>query len=224
MAVVYAYTLRGKSAPETSGYIHWLHSLFNFSKIVMDPGAGGGGWWVYKELKKPDQHWNGTRIRGVIPFVDVQEGTQSDKLPIVHWFKRSGNVGGLSFVSTQHMTSDNGLIYATHLRFQEAWNARQILLPMPKDLREKPPIWLPDQSVAMSTIEKGVTQLTKVQMKTDASGQVLTSKGSAWPMFRAVGRKDIAYSKMYAFCAAMLEIERSADEREDDAGVKFSIL
>jgi hypothetical protein len=229
IAAVFAHTLKNKDARETSGFLHWLHARFGFAMVVLDFGAGGGGWWVFQELRKSKQIYNGLEFT-VIPWAESHESASADKLPIVHAFKRDSEkqktkIGQLSFIHQTCRSSDNGFLFAFHLRYQGAWYAMQIRYPLALEDRTDPVVeaWEPDKKQAMQTLDKGLQQLAKVNQLTNADGSAKTGRGGAsFPMFRAVGKKDIAIASLQAFAGVMAYIEGDEEAREIEAEVFFS--
>ena len=218
VAFTYAFMLRNKSGPETSGFIHFMHRLFGFSLLVLDPG--GGGLWVYKELKKDTQEIEG-HISKVVPLCTLAEPLSADKLAIVHFFGRSEDQGRLrELVEPDYLRGEEGFLAAMHLRYREAWEAQEVLLPLALDRRPPAEVagWRPEVIEAQKTLDIGVGQLANVRQLTSAEGHPLTSK-RGFALFGATGKKDVAYAMLYAFCGGQLWFYLHGDEEEagDDA-------
>jgi hypothetical protein len=190
---------------------------------VLDPG--GGGQWVYKELRKPEQTFveMGWLERRVLPLCEPGETAVADKQPIIHFFKRGEIFDRLSFVNRHQLVGDDGFLSAIHQRYQAAWYAREILYPL--GLGERPPEaakqWEPDMVEAQRTLDKGLVQLSRVRQVTNSEGEPVVSR-RGFPLFEAKGKKDIAYSGLFAFAGAMAWIERHEEAREVEAEVYFS--
>lgn len=211
VAITFAFMLRNKSGPETAGFIHLMHGIFAFSLIVLDPG--GGGLWVYKELKKDEQEIGGRRVK-VVPLCTPDEPLHFDKQPIVHFFKRGGRFDEV--VEPQYLTGDDGFLAACHLRYREAWEAGEVDLPLALEDRRPDEVekWRPEQIAALKVIEIGIKQLSNVRQITNEAGEPLTSR-RGFALFEAKGKKDVAYAKFYAFIGGVLWFHLLDEEMEN---------
>jgi len=212
VCVVFAFMFQGRSAPETSGFLHGLHRRFAFALIVLDPG--GGGLWIYAELKKPKQTIEGREVT-VVPLCTPNEPLYHDKQPIVHFFKRKSAFDDLPFIEPQFLTGDEGFIAACHLRYREAWQAAELHVPATIEERKKGEVeqWTREQVTAQKVIDIGIKQLANVRQLTNKAGEPqMSSRG--FPLFIAQGKKDVAYAQFYSFIGAMLWL--SLQQREEE--------
>ena len=225
VAYTYAFALRNKSGPETSGFIHFMHRLFGFSLFILDPG--GGGLWVYKELKKDVQEIEG-QVAKVVPLCTQAEPLAVDKLAIIHFFGRSEDQGQLrELVEPDYLRGEEGFLAAMHLRFREAWEAQEFVVPLALDRRPPAEVarWRPEVIEAQKCLEVGCGQLANVRQLTNAEGHPLTSK-RGFALFGATGKKDIAYAMFYAFCGTQLWFHLFADgaaEEEEEGESYFTV-
>lgn len=205
---------KGLDAPRMAMFIQNLHKAFGFSRIGLDPG--GGGLWVYPELKKPNLLIDGIEY-SFRPLCTRFEPLQAERQPILSFFKRGADFDEL-IEERQYLTSDDGFIAYWHLQYRMAWEACGIAVPMPMEERNpaEVKIWSPDQLEAQRALDIGIKQLNNVRQLTNKDGAVLVSR-RGFPMFAAVGKKDVAYAKWYAWCASRLVLH-SAEGESDDEG------
>lgn len=208
----YAYMMKNLDAAETSAFVHMLHRVFAFSRIILDPG--GGGLWIYKELKKETQIIGGAPTK-VIPLCTREELIQADKQPIVCFFKRGSELDA-TMPSPHFLTSDEGFIEATHRSYREAWEAGEHHWPLSLEDRAPSQIagWTRDQVWAQKIFDMGMKQLTNVRQLTDSTGRILTSK-RGFSMFEAKGKKDVAYASLYAHAGGQLSLLTEEEEEEE---------
>jgi hypothetical protein len=220
IAATYAHTLSNKSAPETAGFLHMMNRIFAWKRLILDPG--GGGLWIYPELKKNEQLVNSIRTRtvGLVTREDYNHG-HADKIPCVCYFKRKSDLGDI--IEPQYLASDDGFIAGLHLKYREAWEAGHFHYPMPMTERDDGTLalWTPDQKEAQKTLDTGLIQLGNVQQMTDGDGKIVLSKGNGFPLFRAVGRKDIAYAGFYGYCGVLSHFHQP-EETQDDVDVAMA--
>ncbi len=197
---VYAHTFRNVDAGQISGFIHWLNMIFGFAKIVMDPG--GGGLWVYKELLKPQQLVQNA-LKDVVPICSMEEANQTDKQPILVWFKRGSELDSL-WPERRYLMSDEGIIEAAHRMFRGAWESGEFLCPqLPGEMAKSELSRMrPDERSALFALATSYKQLQSVRVKANSEGHPLLSKNGFF-QFGAEGRmkKDAAYSFLYAYIA-----------------------
>ena len=196
----FAHMMKNVSAAQAAGFIHLLHRVFGFSYIIMDPG--GGGLWIYKDMKNPEQLINNARTP-VVPLCTIEEPLQTDKQAIVCFFKRGVQLNTL--FQQQFLTDDAGFLDAAHRRYREGWEAGEFVYPMPIENRAPAEVrlWTPSQLWAQRYLDLGLKQLMRVRQLTRADGSAdTTSRGFA--RFQAPGKKDIAYAGLYAFTGGQL--------------------
>lgn len=201
IAFTFASFLRNKSAPETAGFIHYLHRLFGFSSIVLDPG--GGGLWVYKDLKNPEQIMDGRKFDAT-PLCTPQEPILSGKRAIVHFFKRGVRFDELAetepaIIERQFLAGDDGFIQAFHHRFRECWELPEFHWPLPLAERNPREVeeWAPEIVDAHRFLDESLGQLCNVVQDCNEEGLPIISK-RGFNLFRARGKKDGAYAAFMA--------------------------
>lgn len=216
----YAMMPKGLDAPRTAYVIHMLHRAFGFSRIVLDPG--GGGLWVYPELKRERLTIDGMEHR-FTPLCTRFEPMQSTRQPIISFFKRGADLDPLT--ERAYLTGDDGFIAYWHLQFRMAWEAQQVSVPM--SLEERPQnevkLWTPDELATQRVLDIGYKQLSNVRTLTDKNNAVILS-GHGFPMFKAVGKKDVAYGMWYAWCGSRLVMQANAVNQEMQSEDCFSAL
>lgn len=229
VAYVFDSVLKNVGSDETAGYIHRLDQRFTFSSIVLDMGAGGGGPWIYKDLRKAAQVWDGKTFT-VIPVCHVGEAASGDKRAIVHYFKRGEEFDELSDVVKANLVSDDGFLAQWHDRFQGAWHAREVVCPIALEdrgmaegrrMKDEGPAWEPEKIEANRVLDLGLLQLTRINklIRTGDGGAQMSRKG--FPLFRATGKKDIAMAKLMAFAGALHYIETQGGKREAEEECYF---
>jgi hypothetical protein len=223
IAFTFASFLRDKSAAETSAFIHRLHRFFAFSRIVLDPG--GGGLWVYKEMKRATQELDGHRFN-VTPLCTTDEPITVDKQPIVHYFKRGGSFDRLPFVEPRQLVSDDGFIEACHQNYREGWEAGMFHWPL--RLQDRAPAeirgWAQEIVDAQGYLDLILQQLENVVQLTGEDGRPLVSK-RGFKLFGSRGKKDGPYASLYAWVGAQLWLHSELDVvSEQDEDAQFSII
>lgn len=199
VSFTFAHMMRDVSSGQVSGFIHLLHRIFSYSGIMLDPG--GGGLWIYKDLKQPVQKINNVETN-VVPLCTAEEPLQMDKHAVVMFFKRSPALNPL--FQQQFMVSDDGFLDACHRRFREAWEATQFVWPQrlehraPSEVREM----IHNTLWAHKYLDLAMDQLSQVRQAVKADGTPdLTSRGFA--RFQSPRKKDLAYAAFYAYIAAL---------------------
>ena len=214
-AETFAHQLQGMRAAELAAFIHLLHRMFVFERIVLDPG--GGGLFVYAELKQPLQKIHGTVLK-VTPLCTQDEPLQADKLPIVRFFKRAHFP---EILEPGYYLHDGGFIAGMHLKYREAWEERSIYTVLPFEDRrpEETADWTPEQRMAQTCLDISRTQLVNVRQVTDSDGRLILSRGG-FPVYEAAGKKDLAYSGFYAYAGSLSYFrDRLEDFVEEDTDV-----
>jgi hypothetical protein len=209
----FAHRLKNADVNLIAGFIHLLHRVFAFGKIVLDPR--GGGLFVYEQLKKPNQLIDGAPTQ-VVPLCTRFEPVQADKQPIVCLFQRGGELDQI--VIPQFLTAEEGFVEAMHRRYRESWEASEHHWPLPIEDRSPTEVkqWSQEQVWAQRVLDMGIKELANVKQLTDKDGvSPLTSK-RGFRMFEAKGKKDVAYASMMAFVGAELWINQAATGEEDE--------
>lgn len=199
---VFAHIFKAADAPLFSGYIHSLHWRYSFARIVMDPG--GGGAWVYKELKKPQQIIDGVS-HAVTPLVTEQDAIGSEGQSIVSFFKRGSDLDVLW--QGNFLAGDDGIVEAAHRLHREAVHSG----PWPQLAVNRHPgqkkEFTKQQFIAQANLDAVYRQLTQINVKTmkDNTGNDVPAKSArGFVMFNSKIKKDAAYSKLYAHCGIRL--------------------
>lgn len=229
MAIVFGWMGRDLGADELAGLIHHLDARFSFSGLCMDPGAGGGGRFIYKELLKPEATWGGV-TRRVVPLCTRDEPVRSDKRAIVQMFCRGGEFDQLPFVGgesgTDFLKDDAGFLAAFHNRYAQRWHAHEVAWPQRMSERPRGEVesfWPADGVIAQRTIEEGIRQLGNVQQQLANDGITPLTSRYGYPLFHSAGKKDVAYTGLYASAAAELWLWMNhgggGSDGEDEEGV-----
>lgn len=211
-AFIYAAAKKHLRASELAAFIHFLHRVFAFSNIVLDPG--GGGLFVYEELIQETQIIGGIPVK-VTPLCTRDEGIMADKQPIVSFFSRGSALS--KTVNPNFLVSDEGFLQATHARYAQSWEAGEHHWPLQIEDRSPNEVkgWDLDQFWSHKTMDEGLKQLENVRQVTDDDGNVKKSK-RGFTMFDAKGKKDVAYSSLYAHAAGELWLTESLEDQEEE--------
>src|SRR5581483_10725734 len=209
----FAHMFKNADTGQVAAFIHLLDSVFGLSKIALDPG--GGGVWIYPDLKKEKLLVDGVE-RSFVPLCPRQEAITSDKRAIVESFKRGGDFDSL--IEALYLVSEEGFIHAWHLLYRQAWEGAHFAYPLPIDERDPKELrGLPEMLLhALRYLSIGLKQLNNIRQLTDKDGHIITSRRGGFPLYRAVGKKDVAYSGLFAFAAGELMLRGSASEEEED--------
>lgn len=201
------------SARQWSGVIHTWHRRFNFQKIVLDGGSGGGGVFVKRELMATDQLINGVKTE-VKPICDQVDGPRRVVHAdfILHLFKRGDP--GIETVwpnvedASKSLAGDELLKDSMMATFKGALDNGEIgLTPRMEEFmsdpqrREQMRSWPEERQWALKVLDAGLVQLLgiTVAMREDGQGYLFTKRGAR--VFTSVGRDDIAYAMMYCYTA-----------------------
>lgn len=206
LSFTFAHMMRNVSSGDASGFIHLLHRIFSYSQIILDPG--GGGLWIYKDLKLKTQKIHNAETQ-VIPLCTQDEPLQSDKQAIIAFFKRGAELNPL--FQSQFLVSDDGFLDAAHRRFREGWEGQQFLWPQMTANRAPAEVrgFNDAERWAQRYLDIAIEQLTHVRQAIRSDGTPdLTSRGFA--RFQSPRKKDLAYSAFYAFIGAVLWMHKRA--------------
>lgn len=201
---VFAHIMRNVDVGQISGFIHYLHLVFGFAKVVMDYGAGGGGAYVYKELVKPRQLIQND-IKIVTPMCTIDDPASDSKQPIVVFFKRGGELDQLW--QSKFLTGDEGIVEAAHFMYREGFEGQEFHWPQlaqNRDRSDYEPL-TDNEKNAQRCLDEAWLQLTGIRTKVDPEGKPLLS-GRGFRKFEAAGvkKKDAAYASMYGFLGVKL--------------------
>ena len=233
MEYVWAYRVRGslrtatgggddaqavlfaQRAGDWSGIIHGKHLHFNFDGLMMD--SQGGGQMIWPELNKAQQKIAGVE-REVTPIAAPGEGSIGNAHYILMLFLREY----LDELWPALAPGVDSLYTSAHLAFRDAVEHGEILFPKP--FNERPGSetagWTGEKKWALKNLDAARHQLVNIQVVTKESGEWdLTRNGSL--RFSSIGKKDLAYSCLYAYVRALiwlktgeLEFSNAADDGE----------
>lgn len=217
---VFAHMLKNVDAGQISGFVHYLHRVFGFAKIVLDPR--GGGSWVYKELIKSKQLIFNA-ITDCVPLCKLDEPNWEDKQPIVVYFDRGTELDVLW--QPRFLQSDDGLLEAAHRTFREGFEAKEFLWPQLRENRDRAEFETFSDAEKWASIYLDIAwkQAPAIRVKVDPEGKPILSKRGFYN-FEAMGskKKDAIYAAMYGYVAAKLilhSILSGADVYEDSVAV-----
>lgn len=207
-AFPFAHMMKNMDAAEIAAFIHYTHRIFAYAQIVLD--KQGGGIWTYKFLLKPIQNIGGAPTT-VVPLCTVDEAVTADKQPIVVFAKRGSELD--QTILPQFLTGDDGFLEAIHRRYREAWEGGEHHWPMKMEDRDPQQIktWGQEQIWAQRILDVGLKQLGNVRQAVGKDGSILTSS-RGFRMFLASGKKDVAYSSLYAHAGGQLWLKKREEE------------
>ncbi len=205
LSFVYARVLRNQSARQQAGVIHHLQDRFGCSGWVLD--GGGGGLFVARELRSQ---------------VQVIEGSEQTRVPLITRDDREAPLGraivsifrpkdsGVSAVWPTVDSSD-GINDFMHQEFRGAIEAGLIGEPPPisEMPREEAEAVSEEMRWVLRNLEAGRKEILAVTVAVREDGSELRTR-NGFRQFLARGRKDIAYSKIYAYVAFLIWIALGA--------------
>ncbi len=198
-----------------SGLIHRKHQQFNFTGIMMDGGAGGGGNWIRPELGKSVQNIRGvqTKVRPIACQED--ESTMITGDFNLAMFKR-GDEKLEKYWDEQNVRGDDNLIDNAHKDFWTGLNLGVIGLAPTLKSRKPHTIadWSEERRYANLLTELGAKQLTRISFQTNDDGSVFYTSHNA-RSFSARGKKDFAYAMIYAYIRFLMWV-KNFEEMESD--------
>lgn len=208
---VAGYMLTNVDGPQISGFMHWLDSVFGLSLIVMDPG--GGGAWVYKELKKPRQLIQ-NEMRNVVGFCTRNEPGSEMMRPIVVFFKRGGDLAKLWEPNFQK--SEEGIVEAMHRMVASDMRDGRFQWPqITENLSNEQLAQLSEgEQKALKGLDYAWKQMGDIRVKVNKAGQPFLTK-NGFHQFESSKKKDAAYATCYGYCAVQMVIR---DLLNEDAG------
>src|SRR5690606_34417888 len=138
---VYGRRARGLRASEWSGLIHEKHTDFRFTLILMD--LGGGGQWVWPELRLSKQEIRGapTQVRPIV----MNDSAEIEGDPILHLFRREDFKE--LWPDLVHARGDDVLKDHANTMFQMAIEKGEIGLPVEHKERKPDEMegWVPEK-------------------------------------------------------------------------------
>lgn len=193
-------------AGEWSGLIHKKHQHFKLDGILMDPL--GGGQQIWPELNKARQLIDGME-RQCTPIATVGDSSVGNAHFILALFLKEY----LEPIWPAMAPGVDGLLTAAHTAFQDAVQHGEILYPKPFNDRpaSETQLWVPEKKWALKTLDTGRQQLIDVSVATRDDGSYDLTRNGCF-RFSAVGKKDLAYSQLYAFIRALLWLHQQFDE------------
>lgn len=223
---VYARLARGLGARQYASRIHAAHAAFGFSKLMIDPGAGGGGLMVQRELRSTRQLVGGAEVE-VTPIVTPDDpDAPAVSSPVLSLFSRGDS--GIRLLwpgpANKGLDGDDVLLDIAHRTLKEALDQGQIeLLPSVLEVSaETQAGWTEGMKLTLRTVTELVKQLQVIHVATfegkDGPVQATTARGAL--KFLASGRKDLAMALLYAFTALItwLKLRELLGEDDGDGG------
>ncbi len=227
-ADVYHRTMRGILPDQWSGWVHGMHESFGFSGIALDAGAGGAGIATGKYLGEREQripteiHQGGANepsvirsfaVRSVRPIV-TPDLMVADGQPILCLMKRGDPGVDLAFADgMRRWDGDDNFVDAMHTEYHSALEGGSIAyLPsfdeVPKEVHAG---WSQERIACLRLAGASAAQLKGISVATKTHGDghieyAMTKHGAK--QFFASGRKDLAYSKIYAWVAFYIWMRR----------------
>lgn len=220
---VYARVLSSRekaSSRQWSGIIHEHHRAFGFEKILMDPGAGGGGIFIQRELRSPKQLIQGVETE-VTPIADQVDGPRLVVRAsfILHMFKRGDP--GIELVwpgeGGKSQAGDDLLKDSFFASMKQAVDGTVVAWPGPVsdwygERRAEVESWSEERRWALKNLDAATVQLGNITVATTDEGKELFTKRGA-RQFSSVGKDDIALASMLCFGAFLIWL-RSDDWRQ----------
>lgn len=205
LSFVYARVLRNQSARQQAGFIHHMQDRFGCSGWVLD--GGGGGLFVARELRSQVQMIGGAE-QSRVPLITRDDRDAPIGRAIVSIF-RPKDSGVASVWPT--VDSSDGINDFMHQEFRGAIEAGLIgepppLSEMPKGEAEA---LSEEERWALRNLEAGRKEILAVTVAVRDDGTELRTR-NGFRQFLASGRKDIAYSKIYAYVAFLIWIALGA--------------
>jgi len=219
---VYARVLTHRekaTSRQWSGLIHEHHRAFGLEKILMDPGAGGGGIFVQRELRSPRQLIQGIETE-VTPIADQVDGPRLVARAhfILHMFKRGDP--GIEMVwpgeGGRSLAGDELLKDGLYSAMKEAVDGAMVAWPGPTadwyaDHKAEVESWTEERRWALKNLDAATKQLGNIMVATKEDGtQLFTARGAR--QFSSAGRDDIALASMLCRGAFLIWL-RSDDWR-----------
>lgn len=225
VAPVFGRRYKGIGPRQYSGVLHDLHRRFDLSALMIDPGAGGGGPTVQRELRNTEQVI-GNQTVPCVPIVTLND----PDAPVVctrnlMLFSRGEPALDLLW---RALKGDDLLLDAAHKALRDALDRRELLLP--PDPREWDPADFKalssESRESLSVIHAALNQLLHLAALTDNEGHLLMTRNNAVQIVGG-GRKDLAMTLLYAFVALLAWLRRQEERFRltggDDGGGAWSV-
>lgn len=202
---IWAYRLRGADVRQWSGFIHQKHRHFGLTGICMD--SQGGGQYIHLELNKSRQLIIDIETE-VTPITSLEDINVPNGQTILTLYRRRDP--GLQHM-WPHLAGDDNLYEMMHIVFQEAVEYGMVNFPRPfnERPREETESWPEEKKWALKNLDAGRDQLTGIQVATREDGTYALTGHSA-KQFSATGKKDIAYSMIYAYVRFLVWLRMGA--------------
>lgn len=195
-----------------SGYLHTQHQRFRFEKLVLDPGAGGGGVLIKRDLIQPRQLINGIEM-DARPIGDVEDGPRLVARGdfILHLMKR-GDPGVEKVwpnpVTGKSVSGDELLKDAVISSFQDAVDHGVVAWPAAiedwfVERKLEVTAWPEERLWALKVLNAGPEQLKGASVLTGEDGiEVRTARGAR--QFKWMGKSDIGLAHIYCYAAFLI--------------------
>ena len=189
------------SAEQWAAVIHELHERFSFERIAIDAGAGGGGYYVQRSLKKPRQFINGAD-RDVTPIADQDNGPKEVAVGyfILIMVKRGDPCIEALWPG---LPGDDNLKDAMMAQLKQAFDAPgQVgLVPPPEEL-VRVGLTAAEMEIAR-VLDEMVSQFKGISVATTEGDTeedrkfVMTKRGAR--QFSSSGKDDLAHAGLYCY-------------------------
>lgn len=192
----YAYRCRRMSGRQWGGKIHQVSRRFQWVKIVMDPGGGGGS--IMMDLRHTRQLIDGVETE-VQPICTPKDALPEAR-PILSLFKRGDDDIERLWPK---LSGDDLLVDSMHVAVLDGIETGVwVLPPMPEkgELAKLHEGWPEEKRWAHKLLMQGRKQMGsgRVTMNDDGSYAVTKRGAHQWEW---TGKKDIAYAMFYAYVA-----------------------
>lgn len=228
VGLCYARLARGLGARQYASRIHQAHAAFGFTRIMIDPGAGGGGLMVQRELRAARQLIGGSE-KEVTPIVSPDDpDAPAVSSSVLSLFSRGDSGIRLLWPGPDNtgLGGDDVLLDVAHRHLKDSLDQQQIeLLPGLADVTlEQTRGWSDGMRETLRVCDELARQLQGIHVATmegkDGVVQVTTGRGAL--KFMASGRKDVMMAFLYAHTALLCWFklrELLGDEDDDDGGM-----
>lgn len=192
------------SARQWSSHLHVLHQRFGFSRICMDPNAGGV--LIKRELIAPKQLIGGAET-DVTPIADMEDGPKMVVRGdfILSMFKR-GDPGVESLwpeLAGDELLNDRLYSTAKEALDNAMWGFPMKVEQWLTERRSEVDQWPEERQWAMKCLDATGEQLVRVVVAVKPDGTWLTSPRGA-RKFSALGKKDFVSAAMYAYAGFLM--------------------
>jgi hypothetical protein len=209
-APCWAYRLRGASMRQWSGLVHRKHRDFNFTGILLDPGAGGGGGYLMTELKSRQQRILDIDVE-VTPITVVNDETEPNGEQILNLWKRGDY--GIDAIWPL-LKGDDNLVDASHTVMQQSVEHGGIVFPKPFNERPRADtdLWPEEKQWALKNIDASRAQLEAIVVATKEGGEWELTARNARKFSAAKGKKDLATALILAYIRFLIWLQTNQDE------------